>query len=106
MVLRHALRGIPDAIEEASQEEGVSPEDLESRISDNLRSTLESYFGSGAILSRPGAVSRPTVTDDSNPLIERMHSYPSEEEGRPLLEVLDHLSPLAVNSLRTRPTMR
>ena len=104
-VLQHALRQIPDAIEEASQEEGVSPADLEERLTQSFQRTLQEYLPRAPILpspDRPTPRTRRTASKEDLELIDRMRTYPDEKEGEPLLGILNQLSPIAASALQSK----
>jgi hypothetical protein len=106
MVLRHLLRQLPQAIEEASEEGGTS-EDIERKIAENMQTAVENYMESIRTSLPPSVrttVHGPSVELDgaTRRTIRRLQTYPDEQEGRKALEYLSELTPLETNTLIRR----
>jgi hypothetical protein len=98
-VLRAALG---PAIAEASKDGEVSPEELEARIVDKVEDALRQFRTPAATsTSMSHLVSRSAAPEDER-VIKHMTTYPDEEEGLRLLSILNELTPLQAELLRSR----
>jgi hypothetical protein len=97
-VLRYALgQAIPEAVEAASAEEGLSDPQVEERLQHALEAALGRYLlgSSGASLAP-----RPRANIADLDAAQRLQTFPNEAEGHDLVKLLESLTPLAANQLR------